>query len=157
MTIARQHRPPKRTTLDLCMNVIGTDTTFMAGSQECDGLTAQNRAHHQAMAKAAGVSTSGRFCPELAEFRGDPKAWVHDRQDVKDYCERTGHGVDGMVEVQARERPPVEKKPYRVAPDIVKKEVDRIVTEEAGGHMPARERADLAEATATRLKGSHGA
>lgn len=150
----RTGRKPKRSTV-VPVVAIQTDTTFMLGSHIDDGLNAQNRAHHLARARAAGVSTAGkRFIPQMVPEGdyGSPEAWVGGRQDVKDHCERTGDGCEGGIgmTVPAREQPPEPEMPA-VAPDIVNEEVVRIVREEAGGTLPTRELRDLKEKVAADL------
>ena len=51
------------------------------------------------------------------------------------------------------ERDPLEG-PYRVADDIVEREVDQLVDRDHGGTVPARKRADMAEAVTERLAGN---
>jgi hypothetical protein len=151
----RKARKPKRSPV-FCINLIGTDTVFMKDCGEQDGLNPQNRAHHRALARAAGVSTSGRYCPELARpgVYGDPGAWVNGRQDVKDFCEQTGKGVSGMVEVNAREAALPEKVDYQPSPKLVDKEVTRINATENEGRMSAQQVADTTEKVAKRMKGN---
>lgn len=153
--LQRTGRKPKRSTV-FPVVAIQTDSTFMSGSHIDDGLNAQNRDHHLARARAAGVSTAGkRFIPQMVPEGdwGSPEAWVGGRQDVKDHCERTGDGCEGGgvgMTVPAREQPPEPEMPA-VAPDIVTEEVVRIVREEAGGTLPTRELRDLKEKVAADL------
>ncbi len=153
MTTATK-RAPKRTTLPWGLCNLQTDTTFLRGSEDGYGTDQRGRKTAHAKARAAGVNISGmRYCPQLATKMHDPKAWVGTRADVKRVAEARGLGIEGTVSVKAPEVEQIEK-PYEVANNLVEREVDRIVREEARGDVSVRERADLKETTKVRLKGS---
>lgn len=131
-----------------------TDATFLRGSEDGYGTDQRGRKVAHTKARAAGVNISGmRYCPQLATEMHDPKAWVGSRADVKRIAEARGVGIEGTVTVKAPEVEHIEK-PYEVASNLVEREVDRIVREEAQGDVSGRERADLKEKTKVRLKGS---
>lgn len=131
-----------------------TDATFLRGSEDGFGTDKRGRKIARAKARAAGVSVSGkRFCPQLASTMYDPKAWIGSRDDVKRVALAKGVGVEGTVNVKAPEVEDVEK-PYEVADNLVEREVERIVKDEARGDVSVRERRDLKEKTKVRLKGS---
>ena len=134
---------------------LDTDTTFMAGSHADDGFGNVKWLREKAIAKAkaAGVDVNGaRYCPQL-NAKGEslsPKAWVRDKADVKRRCQELGMGCQGSVNVQAPEREPAPEKPYRIAEDILDREM-RTLT--AGKGLSAKETLDLREKTAKRLSG----
>lgn len=131
-----------------------TDATFLRGSEDGYGTDARGRKAAHAKAQAAGVNISGmRYCPQLATEIHDPKAWVGSRADAKRIAEARGLGLEGTVTVKGPEVEHIEK-PYEVADNIVEREVDRIVQDEAKGDVSVRERRDLKETTKVRLKGS---
>jgi hypothetical protein len=95
----------------------GTDSTFMAGSHMQDGLLDGVR---QRMAKAAGVDTNGkRYIAGLANFPGDPEAWVSGLSDVRRICADRGWNCHGAFEYEAPEPllPPAPDVP--IAADIL--------------------------------------
>ncbi len=153
MTTATR-RIPKRTTLPWGLCHLQTDSTFLRGSEDGFGTDARGRKLAYAKAKAAGVNISGmRWCGGLATEMYDPKAWVSTRADVKRVAQANGLGIEGTVNVKAPEVEHIEK-PYEVANNLVEREVDRIVREDAQGDVSVRERRDLKEKTKVRLKGS---
>lgn len=154
MTTTVTRRIPKRTTLPFGLCYLQTDTTFLRGSEDGYGTDQRGRKTAHAKARAAGVNISGmRYCPGLATEMHDPKAWVGSRSDVKRIAEARGLGIEGTVTVRAPEVEHIEK-PYEVANNLVEREVDRIVREEAQGDVSVKERCDLKEQTKVRLKGS---
>lgn len=134
---------------------VHTDKTFMSNSGEMDGLPdPRSRKIARAKARAAGVNIQGkRFSSGLCRTGNalDPYAWVGSKAEVKKKCEQQGWGCEEFgVKQREREEAPG---PYRVAEDIVQKEVADIVTEQHGGHVTSQQRQDLVEATQTRLVG----
>ena len=153
MTTATK-RVPKRTTLSFGLCNLQTDATFLRGSEDGFGTDVRGRKAAHAKARAAGVNINGkRYCGGLATKMHDPMAWVSSRADVKRVAEARGLGIEGTVTCKAPEVEHIEK-PYKVADNLVEREVSRIVQEEARGDVSVRERADLKEATQVRLKGS---
>lgn len=136
---------------------VQTDSTFMSGSHVDDGWGNDNasRMAARAAARAAGVNPEGKkYLPGLAKKRFDPAAWVSGKGDVIRRCKEEGWGCNGSVSVAAPtlDEPNPLEKPYRVAPHLVEREVNRIVAERNGDVTP-RERAELVEATSTRMSG----
>ena len=70
-------------------------------------------------AKAAGMNITGAiYEPGLAQFPGDPNAWVRDRGEIRKKVEALGMGCEGAVNVKARnDLPP--KPTVDIAPDVV--------------------------------------
>lgn len=113
-----------------CPPMSDSDREFLEGRGGCysqfgDSKFGNAVANHYAkVAKQHKVSTTGKvYISGLAEFPGDPRAWISDRGDVKRLCEEKGFGCEGAVKVKSRSR---EKEPeqVRLAPDIV----DHLVT-----------------------------
>jgi hypothetical protein len=73
---------------------------------------------YQAEAQAAGVSTTGKvYKASLAEYPGDPRAWIGSREDAKKLVEERGWNAEGAVTVRSPKEgaPP----PIDLAPDLV--------------------------------------
>lgn len=122
-----------------------TDREFLQGhcngSQFEDSPEMGNR--FKAQAEAAGVNVKGKvYLGGLAEFPGDPRAWVDGRGDVVRVAEERGLDVDGSVRVRAGRREE-NHQPVAIAEDIVQAEVENICASVPDGHMVDRE--DLAD------------
>ncbi len=60
--------------------------------------------HLKSMAEAAGVNTTGKwYCRGLADYLGDPTAWVSDRHDVLSVAKAKNLTVHGLVEHEGHE------------------------------------------------------
>jgi putative FmdB family regulatory protein len=138
-----------------------TDTTFAAGWG--DGFQNENSLHRKramAAARAAGVSTSGKtYCPSLCE-KGkpkDPKAWVphHDAKEyIRKRCRELNKGCEDLGVKQREPETDPHEGPYTVAPDIVEREVERVVENDYEGNIAPEKLPDLVEATQERLSGN---
>lgn len=90
----------------------GLDGTFMEGKhngQWLDALPAKQAKWMLAEAKAAGISTTGKFyCSGIADKRGhqDPKAWVDSTGDVLRVARERNLDVQGAVTHKAEPTPP---------------------------------------------------
>jgi hypothetical protein len=95
----------------------------------------------RAQAEAAGVSTTGKYyLAGLADFPGDPTAWVDGRGDILRVCEAKGMSIkDGFLSYRAPESEPVPD--VQIADDIVEREVNRTLAE-----CPGARREDIREA-----------
>lgn len=77
-----------------------TDREFLEGrndnqQQATLGMFAEQ---FKAQAVAAGVSPKGKvYQSGLAQFPGDPQAWVSDRADVARRCAELNYGCEGAV------------------------------------------------------------
>ena len=150
MTIEGTARKPKRTTLNICPS-LQTDTTFLKGGDGFDSDEDRLAAHEAA--KAAGVTPSGRYISQLAEYPHDPRAWVNSTAEVKRRCEERGYSCDGAVQVKARaiSGPGHLEEPYQVAEDIVQEGVDNQLGENV---VSAQERVDLEDKLRKRYSGA---
>lgn len=122
-----------------------TDREFLEG--HCNGSqfsgSPQMGDRFKAQAEAAGVNIKGKiYLGGLAEFPGDPRAWVDGRGDVVRVAEERGLDVDGSVKVRAGRREE-NHQPVAIAEDIVQAEVENICANVPDGHMVDRE--DLAD------------
>jgi hypothetical protein len=120
---------------------VKTDATFNHG--RCNGNQFETHPalgdQYRRLADAAGVSTTGKFYSSgLADFPGDPTAWVSDRGDVLRVARLKGMRVRGDVEHDPGEREPMPDVP--IAPEIVKGFVDDYMTQDTG-----ERRADVEE------------
>lgn len=129
-----------------------TDSTFMADCRagHDDGLVGESAMKFRQMYQnATGSRPDGKFyCSQLADFPGDPKAWVGSKSDVKRRCKEKGVGFVGSVNVEAPEvEPKPEPKEYTVAPDIVHKRLAAMEREQPGSvtSLSKREMRDLKE------------
>ena len=134
---------------------LSTDTRFRADLSDdpFDGVPEQFKLAYAAKATKAGINPTGKhYNGLLARFPGDPEALVSDRSDIRRVAEKRGLGVEcGPVKTKMREAPPDEE-PYRVAPDIVEREVNRQI-KEAGEKPTPTEHAELTAKTTDRLSG----
>jgi hypothetical protein len=77
-------------------------------------------------ARAAGVNPTGKvYLSGLAEYPGDPRAWISGRGDAARLCEERGWEADGAVKVRAARQ--VEHPEVEVADDILDDEADKIL------------------------------
>lgn len=107
-----------------------TDKEFMAGrmngEQFADNPQLGN--YYRRIAEAHGCSTTGKtYLSQLADFPGDPKAWVGSRADVEKVCRDTGAGCSGMVNVKVSEREPTPA--IDIADDILDDRVEKAIAE----------------------------
>lgn len=101
-----------------------TSRTFWQGRGHVDQFEddPEAGAYLRSVAERHGVSTRGKwYISQLADYPGDPRAWVESQDDIKRICEQRGWGCYGIVNVQPRE-PEEGPAPYRVADDIVESE-----------------------------------
>lgn len=100
--------------------VLKTDATFQAKNGLLGGAQFSNgtREHYLGQARAAGVSTDGKFYEgRCARFPGDPEAWVSGPDDVRRVLESRGWGCTGDITVKAPEAAP--PKDVAIADDLV--------------------------------------
>ncbi len=89
-----------------------TDDTFRANQGNANGGQFADDPHvgdfYKSVAAKAGVSTTGKtYLGGLAEYPGDPEAWVDSRGDVKRVCEKRGWGCEGAVTTKLDQVEPV--------------------------------------------------
>lgn len=105
----------------------GTDRAFMEGRLNNEQFASMNNPLARRIlreAKAAGISTSGKFyMGGLADRRAhlDPKAWVDSVSDIKRVAQERDLHVQGIVEYTPPEKPPAKSKD--IAPDILREQV----------------------------------
>lgn len=133
------------------MPSIQTDTTFLEGGDGFDSDEDRLAAHKAA--RAAGVTPSGRYISQLAEFPHDPRAWVNSTAEVKRRCEQSGFSCDGAVKVKASpiSGPGHLEEPYQVADDIVQEGVAKQLGDNV---VSAQERGDLEDKLRKRYSGA---
>lgn len=107
-----------------------TDREFLEG--RCNGKQFERQPRlgerYRKMAEAAGVSTTGKvYLGQLADFPGDPKAWVSDRSDVLRVAREKNLTVDGSVKHRGHETEPMPK--VDVAEDLVDEYTAREIAE----------------------------
>lgn len=111
---------------------VKTDAVFNNGKFSGDsGKIGPQQLWLKQQAEAAGVSTNGKwYCSGLADFPGDPTAWIDSRNDVLRIAETKNMTVHGYVEHQGRQVAPVED--VEIADDLVRSEVEDIVESNPG-------------------------
>lgn len=118
---------------------LNTDSTFFEGRWEQFYGTPQIREAYKRRAAREGVDVSGKiYVSQLANFPGDPEAWVSGRGDVQRVCEKRGWGCAGSVNVKPRNADVAPPKDIDVADDIIDREVGEILA-----NVPDRERVDV--------------
>lgn len=90
--------------------------------------TAAVRNRYLARARAAGVNTDGKvYCSSLADFPGDPRAWVDSTGEQKRLLEERGWNATGDITVKAPDAAP--PPPVRLAEDLVEERLSRKLEE----------------------------
>jgi hypothetical protein len=131
-----------------------TDATFL--ESRCNGNQFDGQEEmgdlYKAEATAAGVDTTGKvYLSSLADYPGDPRAWVSGRGDVQKVCEERGYGCNGAVKVKRPQAEPPADVP--VASDIVDAKVAEIIeTQVPEGDRKRVDVQDLREQVTDRLK-----
>ncbi len=111
-----------------------TDSTFLAG-MSTNGSQFEARPeqgdYYKKVAEAHGQDTKGKvYLSGLAEFPGDPEAWVSGRGDVQRVAEARGYNVQGAVNVKSpREGPAPDPKAVDIADDLVARRMQQKITE----------------------------
>lgn len=133
---------------------IVTDNTFLTG--HANGSQFEKRPEmgdfYRRRAEAGGQNVKGKvYLSGLAEYPGDPRAWVSGRGDVQKVCEERGYGCDGAVTVK-RDRSVEPPPPVDVADDIVDEHAQMIVAKEPERGRTPEKKAELKEQVRQRLK-----
>jgi hypothetical protein len=101
-----------------------TNDTFLKGKKtgdQFDDCPVVGQ-YYREVAESAGVSTTGKvYLRGLANFPGDPRAWVSDKDDVLRVCKERGWSCEGVVNYTPPELPP--SPDVKLAPDLVEREV----------------------------------
>lgn len=96
---------------------------------------------YKAIADEAGVDITGKvYYGSLAEYPGDPRAWVSGRGDVERICLERGWNCSGAVNVKGAR--PVENPNIGVADDLVYQRVESQLDKMDDGQ---RAKADIGE------------
>lgn len=81
----------------------------------------------------------------------------YSRDEIRNYCRQHNIELEGLgvgMDVDREKRGPnAMERPYQVAEDIVRREVDQVVRREHGGVISPKKRRELTEATRARLSG----
>ena len=127
-----------------------TDREFLHG--HCNGNQFEGAPnmgdYYQSYAKKAGISTKGKiYLSSLANFPGDPKAWVSDRAHAAKVIDENGWGAEGAIS----------RKVKKVSERFNKDVADDIVLENAEKRMGSqvlskKEKIDLIHKTRSSLK-----
>lgn len=112
-----------------------TDTTIWGGAGTLDSQFKNNQPHLKLIteaAKKAGYTPNPNYVyqPALAEFLGDPKAFVppsEGNSHVRKVCEERGWGCEGAVKIKTPQGPP--PKPVKLAESLIREGVTKMVTD----------------------------
>lgn len=121
---------------------LSTDNTFLEG--HCNGSQFADAPglgdYYKTEAEAAGQDVKGKvYLSGLAEYPGDPRAWVSGRGDVKKVCEERNYKCQGAVDHKRDDgREPF--RPVVLGEDIVQREVAEAIGR--GSEKPMGELAD---------------
>ncbi len=115
-----------------------TDREFLEG--RCNGNQFEKQPaageFYRSMALAGGVNPVGKvYCSGLAEYAGDPRAWVSGRGDIQRICEERGWGCQGSVNLPVRNV--AERGSGELAPDIIESKIKEVLAQ-----TPEPERVD---------------
>jgi predicted nucleic acid-binding Zn ribbon protein len=130
-----------------------TDTRFFAGMGDGFGEDNFARSYARRKANAAGVSVTGKtFFPQLCRtgVHADPEAWCSEKSEIKEKLHRLGRGAEGSINVPVPERFE-EKKPYRVADDLVLKEAAEVARKQQLTDLSPKEKRQLIAETRKRI------
>lgn len=124
-----------------------TDREFLQGF--CNGSQFEDQPWvgdmYRKEAQSAGVDITGKvYKSSLADYPGDPTAWVSDRHDVQRVAESKGMSCVGAVRVKAPE-PISAPQDAPLADDIVGTKVSEILGGLPEADRPHVDTADLAE------------
>jgi hypothetical protein len=138
----------------------GLDRSFVQGRNGYDdGLGGVlDRGYFYRKAKAAGVSTAGKFYNHgLASYWGDPNGWVSDLGEVVAKCKAQGRSCEGAATVAPVEGAP--QQAVKLAPEIVEEELEcRIIENPDLAFHPEKwdeEREKIVEKHGSDFKGQH--
>lgn len=111
---------------------IKTEATFQAkGNLGGSNLPPGVRELYLRQARAAGVTTDGRYYEaRIAEYPGDPEAWISNQDDMKRVAEQRNYSIEGDVTVKNEKVAPV-KGPV-IADEIVEDLMEPILEEKLG-------------------------
>lgn len=128
---------------------VRTNDTFMRGKKHGADLdmTDETFAAYKRKAEAAGVSTSGKhYYGQVADKPGDPEAWCGSADDAIAAARRKGMliEINGRTYDFRRKYDDTPDDSYRVADDIVEREVAAQVNQE-GGRVSAKRRREIEE------------
>jgi hypothetical protein len=87
--------------------VTGTDQAFLEGNcngNQFEGQEAVGNAYAEDLVAAGGSPKGKVYMHGLAEYPGDPRAWVSGRDEAKKVVEERGWGCHGSVNVAMREK-----------------------------------------------------
>lgn len=81
---------------------VETESTFLAGMYDQQAKEFNNKPDVAKVLaddlRAAGGSTAGKvYLGGLAEYPGDPRAWVSGKDDIKQLAKERNYQIDGMV------------------------------------------------------------
>ncbi len=133
-----------------CVPGLKTDTRFIARMDTRGDVPAAYRA----MARKAGVDTGDKqYISQMADYPGDPKAWISGPADIRRTCRERGWGCAGAVEVDQPKIETPDDAPYQVCDENVMREAKRMAAEDPGRASTPKKRENLIEETRERLSG----
>lgn len=108
-----------------------------------------------AIARRHGVNPeAAHYYPQLARFPGDPEAFVTSRSEIKRVLEKRGLAANGFVEYEPQGFSSRQKKPYRVADDLVERYVQESLPPEELAAKKPDDVAEMRDKIRTKLSGT---
>ncbi len=129
-----------------------TDREFLEGRGGCyDQFQGSPQGeYYRQVAESEGFNPQGKvYLSGLANYPGDPRAWVSGRGDVQRVCEERGFDCDGSVRVRAARHKDMAPAAEGVAPDLVDQHVAAALEADPGLREQRAE--DVREAVIERI------
>lgn len=116
-----------------------TDRGFLAGTE--NGRQFEKTPHigeyYRKVAESKGQNVKGKkYLGQLADYPGDPRAWVDGRGDIQRRCEEKGWGCTGTVKTKRHDVEP--SKGVDIAPDLLERYTRQEIAKEGGVVSPKR-------------------
>ncbi len=112
-----------------------TDREFLEGRGGCyDQFQGSPQGeYYRQVAESEGFNPQGKvYLSGLANYPGDPRAWVSGRGDVQRVCEERGFDADGAVRVRAARHRDMAPAGGGVAEDLVEARLERELQADPG-------------------------
>lgn len=133
-----------------------TDRAFCQGAaRQMSMMAPVNRDEVLARAAKAGIKTQGKFYKGSLGRPDDPAAWVSSADDVLAVAKAKNLSIEGVIKHNA---PIIEKKPKRVrlAPDLVRQGVTRVLRSEPDTAAKVKENPKTLREIVERVIDKHG-
>ena len=134
-----------------------TDRAFCEGAQrQMDSMCDVNKKAIYERAKAAGINIQGKFYKGSLGSYDDPAAWVSTADDVLAVAKEKNLSVEGVINYKSVAKDPTPKKKVRLAPDLVRGAVDRLLKQEPDTAEKVRRNPKSLREVVERVVDKHG-